>query len=77
MCRSSIPLHTMSLAHIVIFMIAVLTHGRQGEKELLFSFSVTSNELYFAFFSCVCLKFSRMDSSFGLSLAASGITREA
>ncbi|KAL7031447.1 hypothetical protein ACKWTF_007015 [Chironomus riparius] len=28
---SSIPLHTMSLAHIVIFMIAVLTHGRQVE----------------------------------------------
>jgi hypothetical protein len=28
---SSVPLHTMSLARIVIFMIAVLAHGRQGE----------------------------------------------
>jgi adenylate cyclase 1 len=28
---SSVPLHTISLARIVIFMIAVLTHGRQVE----------------------------------------------
>lgn len=29
--RSSIPLHTISMARIIIFMIAVLTHGRQVE----------------------------------------------
>jgi hypothetical protein len=28
--RTLIPLHTMSMARIIIFMIAVLTHGRQG-----------------------------------------------
>jgi adenylate cyclase 1 len=28
---SSVPLHTISLARIIIFMIAVLTHGRQVE----------------------------------------------
>lgn len=28
---SSIPLHTISLARIVIFMIAILAHGRQVE----------------------------------------------
>lgn len=30
-CSSSIPLHTISLARIVIFMIAILAHGRQVE----------------------------------------------
>lgn len=45
-CRASIPLHLISLARIVIFMIAILVHGRlvEGTARLDFLWQLQASQ---------------------------------
>jgi hypothetical protein len=73
----------MSLARIVIFMIAVLAHGRQGEEEKVFypcCFLLTNLRirLHMSIKKCLCARvYSRVDGSSRFSLATAGVAGKA